>query len=50
MKKRLAAVREYLAGLRQKKLEHELAEGYRANAAQARQLAEELSHVGTEML
>jgi metal-responsive CopG/Arc/MetJ family transcriptional regulator len=44
-----SAVAEYLARLRREKLDHELAEGYQANAAQARRMAEEFVYAGTEL-
>ena len=45
-----SAVAEYLARLRREKLERELAEGYQANASQARRMAEEFAYAGTELL
>jgi metal-responsive CopG/Arc/MetJ family transcriptional regulator len=42
------AVETYLDQLRRTKLEQELAEGYRANASQARGIAEELSLFETD--
>ncbi len=45
-----SAVEDFLHKLRRDKLEKELAEGYIANAAQARQTAEDFSHLDTELL
>jgi metal-responsive CopG/Arc/MetJ family transcriptional regulator len=43
------AVREYLDKLRREELDKELAEGYVANASQARETAEAFSHVDSEL-
>ena len=43
------AVQEYLDRLRVQELEKELAEGYLANASQARETAEAFSHVDSEL-
>ena len=43
-----AAVADYLARLRKEKFDAELAEGYRANALQARRVTGEMEHAGTE--
>jgi hypothetical protein len=40
---------EYLARLWRANLDHELAEGCQANAAQSRQMAEEFAHAGAEL-
>ena len=45
-----SAVEDFLHRLRRDKLEKELAEGYIANASQARQTAEDFSHVDAELL
>jgi mRNA interferase MazF len=45
-----SAVREYLDRWRREELENELAEGYVANASQARETAEAFSHVDSELL
>ena len=45
-----SAVQEYLDRWRNEELEKELAEGYVANASQARETAEEFSHVDSELL
>ncbi len=45
-----SALQEYLDKLRKKELESELAEGYVANASQARQTAKAFSHVDSELL
>lgn len=44
-----SALQEYLDKWRREKLEKELAEGYVANASQARETAEAFSHVDSEM-
>ena len=44
------AVREHLHRLARRKLERELAEGYRANAALNRQISEEFIHVDADNL
>jgi metal-responsive CopG/Arc/MetJ family transcriptional regulator len=44
-----SAVREYLDKRRMQELERELAEGYLANASQARETAEAFSHVDSEL-
>ncbi len=44
-----SAVQEYLDRWRRKELEKELAEGYVANAAQARETAQAFSHVDSEL-
>ncbi len=45
-----AAVEEYLDKRRREELDKELAEGYIANASQARETAEAFSHVDSELL
>jgi metal-responsive CopG/Arc/MetJ family transcriptional regulator len=45
-----SAVREYLDRWRREGLENELAEGYIANASQARETTEAFSHVDSELL
>jgi len=45
-----SALQEYLDKLRKKELESELAEGYVANASQARQTAKTFSHIDSELL
>ncbi|MFZ0888832.1 MAG: hypothetical protein WA005_10295 [Candidatus Binataceae bacterium] len=44
-----SAVREYLDKRHREELEKELAEGYVANASQARETAEAFSHVDSEL-
>jgi metal-responsive CopG/Arc/MetJ family transcriptional regulator len=44
------AVREHLHRLARRKLERELAEGYRANAALNRQISEDFIHVDADSL
>jgi metal-responsive CopG/Arc/MetJ family transcriptional regulator len=44
-----SAVREYLDKWRREELDKELAEGYVANASQARETAEAFSHVDSEL-
>jgi metal-responsive CopG/Arc/MetJ family transcriptional regulator len=44
------AVERYLEALEQAKLEQELAEGYVANAAQAKSLCEEFAYVGNDIV
>jgi metal-responsive CopG/Arc/MetJ family transcriptional regulator len=44
-----AAVGEYLAKLQQQDLERQLAEGYIANAEQAKELAQEFEHIDLEV-
>ena len=43
------AVEQYLELLQKAKLERELAEGYMANAAQARQASEELASMDADL-
>jgi metal-responsive CopG/Arc/MetJ family transcriptional regulator len=45
-----SAVREYLDKWHREELEKELAEGYSANASQARETAEAFSHVDSKLL
>ncbi len=45
-----SALREFLAKCSREKLEKELAEGYMANASQARQTAKDFSNVDSELL
>ena len=45
-----SALQEYLDKWRREELENELAEGYIANASQARETAEAFSHVDSELL
>jgi metal-responsive CopG/Arc/MetJ family transcriptional regulator len=45
-----SALQEFLDKLRKKELESELADGYIANASQARQTAEAFSRVDSELL
>jgi metal-responsive CopG/Arc/MetJ family transcriptional regulator len=44
-----SALQEYLDKWRREQLENELAEGYIANAAQARETAEAFSHLDSEL-
>lgn len=45
-----SAVQEYLDRWRREELDEQLAEGYVANASQAREAAEAFSHVDSELL
>ena len=45
-----SAVEKFVADLRRKKLEEELAAGYIANASQARNAAEDFAHADADLL